>query len=859
MSKTSLNLQRHSEVFFSTVDLGSGQSAASMTPSNTWKLEVLAGFAATSSAATQDITSLETGDSPDRSQQRFNTAVNPVDWNFQVYLRPTGVNTGTTADGSWLLASASGNVKPVADWFMWQALVSNTAPAAATEQSVWESGGKLRTINVAAGVGSHSSRSNFTTAQENHLYFKLDNIVYQVSNATVNQATVDAGIEEIATVTWTGFGTTLKELVDSSRDNAISVFGGTLNSGSAVQANSNAASLTAAASYHPFNQMNVAATLGNASITTNSYIKNRLSAIEFKHAPSAGEAGVTYTFPVTALSFEYNNNIRYLTPEEITALNEPIAQHTGTRAVTGSATMYLRTGNGDSAQFLRNIVNDSRTQSAQTSNANLIIGGSTAPYVAFHLPATQFEFPQLAVEDVIATSVNFIGQELQATKGQGGEVTIIAAKYPSTVFDNYEDIVNFAVEPQTVFTDNAGVVSASFGEPIAVLKDPLGTVVAAQTSMASRPIYGRHPAAGIRNLFLNSAFAGFTAGAVAGGSTGVIQGVEVGRSATVNVPALEIVAVSDETIDIRIHGTNTTGATQFYNVRVSSGVQDIAAAPGDQIRHSAELQVLNDSGANTVSSVRLYAPWRDSGGASLSENSFNVVPTTTMTRFSGVGSAAPASTTQIRDRGIYISVADGRTVDYTLRISRLQIERGSTETAYQRTAATGFDVTEAGQRSVYYLQPDGIDDWMEFAAAFAPAGGYTVAAAIGGAFDPIFAATSTPTARYLVDGSGNVVYRANTTSNQISGAGGSSALQRHISLTRVETAAIGEVWVTGADVAVSIAGDLIPTNKIDALFRLTSNYGSGRFYAGVLIPSAITEQDRLELQQVLAEAAGITF
>ena len=93
----SLNLQRNSEVFFSTVDLVNNGSSAAMTPSNTWKLEVLAGFAVTSSSATQDITSLESGTNPDRSQQRFNTAINPVDWNFQVYMRPTGVNSGGTA------------------------------------------------------------------------------------------------------------------------------------------------------------------------------------------------------------------------------------------------------------------------------------------------------------------------------------------------------------------------------------------------------------------------------------------------------------------------------------------------------------------------------------------------------------------------------------------------------------------------------------------------------------------------------------------------------------------------------------------------------------------------------------------
>jgi len=420
----SLNLQRNSEVFLSTVDLLNGAAVTAMTPENTWKLEVLAGFAATSSSATQDITSLESGTNPDRSQQRFNTAINPVDWNFQVYLRPTGVVTGAAADTTDAGTTQTGNVKPVADWFMWQSLVSNTKVAdGTTEQSVWATGGKLETTNVAASAGAHSSRTNFATAVENHLYFKLDNVVYQVSNATVNQATVDAGIEEIATVTWAGFGTTLKELTSTQRDNAISVFGGVLNDGTSVTANSNASEATVTAHYHPFNQMNVAGTIG-----TNSFIKNRLSAIEFHHKASATASDEKFTFPVTALSFDYNNNITYLTPEELASLNEPIGQFTGSRAVTGSATMYLRAGDLESAGFLRNIAEDSRTSSAQTSNANLIIGGTTAPYVAFQLDAVQFEFPALAVEDVISMSVNFVAQESTANKGDGGEVKIFAAK-----------------------------------------------------------------------------------------------------------------------------------------------------------------------------------------------------------------------------------------------------------------------------------------------------------------------------------------------------------------------------------------------------------------------------------------------
>jgi len=421
----SLNLQRNSEVFMSTVDLINGAQVTAMTPENTWKLEVLAGFAVTSSAATQDITSLESGTNPDRSQQRFNTAINPVDWNLQVYLRPTGAITGAAADGADAGTNQTGNVKPVADWFMWQSMVSNTKVASGTtEQSVWESGGKLRTTNVAAGTGSHSTRSNFSTATENHMYFKLDNVIYQVDKATVNSASVDAGIEDIAAVTWSGFGTTMKELVGAPRDIAVATFGGIKNAGgTAVVGNSNAHALSAASSYHPFNTMNVAGT-----VTTNSFIKNRLSAIEFHHKASASAADEKFTFPVTSMNIEYTNNITYLTPEQISALNEPIGQFSGTRSVTGSTTMYLRSGDLESAGFLRNISEDTRTNSAQTSNANVIIGGATAPYVAFQMNAAQFSFPAIQTEDVISMSVDFLAQETSANKGDGGEVEIVAIK-----------------------------------------------------------------------------------------------------------------------------------------------------------------------------------------------------------------------------------------------------------------------------------------------------------------------------------------------------------------------------------------------------------------------------------------------
>lgn len=413
-----LNLQRNTKVFMSTVDLASGAAVADMKPANTWQVEILAGYAMSQATTTQDITSLESGLTPDRSQQRFNTALNPVDWNFQAYLKPTGIINTSGATG----VHQTGNSMPVADWFLWQSMLSNTSWASGSEiRSSWQTDGKFSLAERSAASNVFAHTSNFAVASEYHLYFKLDNVVYQVSNATVNQGTIDAAIDGIATTTWTGFGTNLVELRDNARDNAISVFGGVLNSGSSATANSNAYAMTASSSYHPWNSYNVAGSISSAS-----FIKNRLSTIEIQHAPSAVGAGVTFTFPVTALSFDYNNNITYLTPEELATLNSPVGQFVGTRAISGTLSAYLRAGSSDTAQFLKQVVEDSRTASSTTSNANLRIGGSTAPFFAINMPAVQFDLPTHSIDDVVGISVNFLAQETSA--GTGDEITIITKK-----------------------------------------------------------------------------------------------------------------------------------------------------------------------------------------------------------------------------------------------------------------------------------------------------------------------------------------------------------------------------------------------------------------------------------------------
>lgn len=412
---TQINLQRNTEVFMSTIDLNGGGASSSMNPRNTWRIEVLAGYAFNQSATNQDITTLESGNTPDRSTQRFNTAVNPVEWSLSTYVRPTGM---AKTDGT---DSITGNSKPVADWFLWQTMLSNTRPAASgAEQSSWGNNGTFHLkhrgytdnadITAASNANVTAHSSNFPQMEEYSLYFKVDNVVYQVGKAAVNEASIDAAIDSIATTSWSGFGTNLFELTGSSRDEAITVFGGTLNSGVTATANSTIdVGGNAARHYHPFGTANVGATSKTAE-----FIKNRLSSISV--VSSASGAAKSYTFPVTGLNWSYTNNASYLTPEELASLNTPIGQFTGSRTVTGNFTAYLRAGGNQSAEFLRDIVTNTATQTTGAS-ANLQIGGTTAPFFAINMPTVQFDFPSHSIDDVVGITVDFLAQETTPTCG----------------------------------------------------------------------------------------------------------------------------------------------------------------------------------------------------------------------------------------------------------------------------------------------------------------------------------------------------------------------------------------------------------------------------------------------------------
>ena len=94
----SVNLLRNSKVFFTTnvelTDPNRGKiNLGSHTQNTTFEIQVLDDLSFNQTTAVETIAVNEAGTTPIRGQRQFNTALNPVDFNFSTYLRPAKVGT----------------------------------------------------------------------------------------------------------------------------------------------------------------------------------------------------------------------------------------------------------------------------------------------------------------------------------------------------------------------------------------------------------------------------------------------------------------------------------------------------------------------------------------------------------------------------------------------------------------------------------------------------------------------------------------------------------------------------------------------------------------------------------------------
>jgi hypothetical protein len=371
----SFNLIRNSRAFFTTnVDSETGIVAASgFTPTNTREIQVLDGFSFSQNTTAETVTINQAGATPVRGQRSFNTALEPVDFSMSTYMRPANVGGVITAEEAVL----------------WNALLGTESIGEI--DAAWTNGAENATV-VSDNSQSHQ-------LQKFGMIIVVDGVSYIMDNCALDSATIDFGLDAIAMVAWAGKGTALRQVAGLTATAGETItFGGGLT-GTALGKN-----------------------------TAAPFIANKLSTLTIK--AEIGGTGTAYTVAITGGSLTISNNLTYLIPANLGIVNRPFTYFTGTRAVAGSVTAYLRGGSAGTAALLSDMLVDSLTEVDPEFYIQLEVGGITnATRVEFEMPAAVLTIPTVTTEQVISTTINFTAQGFADSAFQIEESNELEVRY----------------------------------------------------------------------------------------------------------------------------------------------------------------------------------------------------------------------------------------------------------------------------------------------------------------------------------------------------------------------------------------------------------------------------------------------
>lgn len=122
---------------------------------------------------------------------------------------------------------------------------------------------------------------------------------------------------------------------------------------------------------------------------------------------AAQNAGTKYCIPITGATLSVENNLTYLTPEELATVNLPLAGFAGNRLTSGSFTAYLNTGAMGSGGLLQDMLAKVQTSVSNNYHIKFLMGGSTGKRVEFDIPHANISVPTTNVEDLITTEITF--------------------------------------------------------------------------------------------------------------------------------------------------------------------------------------------------------------------------------------------------------------------------------------------------------------------------------------------------------------------------------------------------------------------------------------------------------------------
>lgn len=387
-----LNLIRNSRVFFTTnVNSEGAVLATGFTALNTREIQVLDGFSFSQNTSTETVTLNEAGEAPVRGQRSFNTALEPVDWSISTYIRPK-LDEGTVI-----------TVGPDADDFidceesvLWNALSSNIAIG--TVGAGW-----VRTVGISPLSTVNFTNSNKHQLQSFGLVIVFEAVTYVIDNCALESATIDFGLDAIASVAWAGKGTKMRQLATVLINNTTGALTGGLTGTTKLKD------------------------------TTAKYIANKLSTMTIARTIFGGQGAKTYTVALTGGNLTIANNLTYLTPANLGVVNTPVTYFTGTRAITASVNAYLKTGTNETSTLLNDLLVASDIDDENQFNVSINLGGnaSAATRLTIDMPFTMLSIPSVTSEQVISTTINLMPQAGSTTAYDIENTNELTVKYYS--------------------------------------------------------------------------------------------------------------------------------------------------------------------------------------------------------------------------------------------------------------------------------------------------------------------------------------------------------------------------------------------------------------------------------------------
>lgn len=366
-----LNLIRNSRVFYTTNLTVTGQVAATgFTTANTQEIQVQDGFSFSQNTGQETVTVNESGAAPVRGQRSFNTSLEPVDWSFSTYIRPKFQEGGTSAT-----ALDADDYIGAEEAVLWNSL-AGTAPIGSAGAG-WTKSSTFAPPYATVAFGNSNAHQLLAFG----LIIRFEDVTYVIDNCAIDSATIDFGLDAIASIAWAGKGTTMRQVATSvAIDNAGAMTGG----------------LT-----------------GNTTLkdTSAAYIANKLSTLTLSALAFGGLSAKTYTLALTGGNLTISNNLTYLTPANLGIVNQPITYFTGTRAITSSVNAYLKTGTNETSTLLKDMLAASSASTENKFAAEISLGGATnTNKVVLTIPTAQLTIPAINSEQIIATSINMTAQ-----------------------------------------------------------------------------------------------------------------------------------------------------------------------------------------------------------------------------------------------------------------------------------------------------------------------------------------------------------------------------------------------------------------------------------------------------------------